>query len=174
MFLWLLLPDRLNTRNMLHRRHYKIDNDDYSRLLCHNPSEECLAHLFFKCPFSVQCWNALGIVWPDSGCSLHMAHVAPMFMDVFVVAAWGIWKEQNQKLFQGVPPSRNSWLSRFKKVAMLANRAKQRLEFILSFVATLMLVSALPALPVCTSLSLYLPQITRLLTHTLFLCNSHL
>lgn len=54
-FLWLLLADRLNTRNMLRRRHYRVNNDDYNCLLCHNPPEESLLHLFFRCPFSVSC-----------------------------------------------------------------------------------------------------------------------
>ena len=33
-FVSLLLADRLNTRNMLRSRHYKIQNDDYTCLLC--------------------------------------------------------------------------------------------------------------------------------------------
>ena len=51
-FLWLLLSDRLNTRNMLRRRHFRIQDDDYTCLLCNHPLEEDIVHLFFTCPFS--------------------------------------------------------------------------------------------------------------------------
>lgn len=61
-FAWLLLADKLNTRNMLRRRHYRVAND-YACLLCDNPPEETLAHLFFACPFSSRCWNSLGVTW---------------------------------------------------------------------------------------------------------------
>lgn len=143
MFLWLLLADRLNTRNML--RHYKIENDDYSCVICHDPPEETLSHLFFCCPFSVECWRTLGISWSDTDYRLHMIHAGravwsrPMFMEVFAVAAWGIWKERNDKVFREILPTHNSWLSRFKTdFAMLVHRTKQNLEpFILNFVQTL-------------------------------------
>lgn len=59
-FLWLLLADRLNTRDMLHRRHYNIGSD-LNCLLC-GGARETVEHLFFDCPFSVSCWNKLQIV----------------------------------------------------------------------------------------------------------------
>ena len=46
-FGWLLLSDRLNTRNMLKRRHYNIGND-YDCILCGLHIEETLEHLFFE------------------------------------------------------------------------------------------------------------------------------
>lgn len=53
-FGWLLLSGRLNTRNMLKRRHYNIGNNlDF--LLCGNHTEETMEHLFFQCPFSAEC-----------------------------------------------------------------------------------------------------------------------
>jgi len=50
-FLWLLLRDRLNTRNLLRRKNK--DLDDYSCVLCNS--------LFFECSFSQDCWNTLHI-----------------------------------------------------------------------------------------------------------------
>lgn len=61
-FGWLLLSDRLNTRNMLKRRHYNIGND-YDCILCGLHIEETLEHLFFECQFSTECWSSLGITW---------------------------------------------------------------------------------------------------------------
>lgn len=51
-FAWLLLADRLNMRNMLRRRHYRVAND-YTCLLCDNPPEETLAIL----------WGDLAKLW---------------------------------------------------------------------------------------------------------------
>ena len=144
-FLWLLLSERLNTRNMLKRRHYRIQNDDYTCLLCCNPPEEDITHLFFTCPFSQRCWDALGIQWPNDPCRLRKLHGAkarwarPMFLKFFVVAAWGIWKERNDKHFHGIQPSFGSWRGRFKwDFAMLVHRAKQEHSpFILSLAGSL-------------------------------------
>ena len=53
-FGWFLLSDRLNTRNMLSRRHYNIgENLDF--LLCGQHIEEIVEHLFFCCTFSRSC-----------------------------------------------------------------------------------------------------------------------
>ena len=37
LFGWLLLLDRLNTRNMLKRRHFVVTGDTYTCMLCQNP-----------------------------------------------------------------------------------------------------------------------------------------
>jgi hypothetical protein len=50
-FFWLLLHDRLNTRNLLRRKRRILD--DYSCVLCQTATEETLQHLFFLCPFSM-------------------------------------------------------------------------------------------------------------------------
>ncbi|XP_073355017.1 uncharacterized protein [Aegilops tauschii subsp. strangulata] len=56
MFGWLLFVDRLNTRNMLRRRHFVVVGNTYTCMLCQNPLEETVEHLFFTCPFSQQYW----------------------------------------------------------------------------------------------------------------------
>ena len=53
-FGWLLLSDRLNTRNMLKRRHFNIGNT-FGCLLCTTCMDETVEHLFFDCPFSLNC-----------------------------------------------------------------------------------------------------------------------
>ena len=60
-FAWLLLKDRLNTRNLLRRKNMHLD--DYTCVLCINGSEETSFHLFFECPFSVDCWSSITIHW---------------------------------------------------------------------------------------------------------------
>jgi hypothetical protein len=60
-FSWLLLNDRLNTRNILRRRR-KVLDEGYNCVMCHNSEEETDAHLLFSCPAAVNRWFTLGII----------------------------------------------------------------------------------------------------------------
>jgi hypothetical protein len=44
-FFWLLLRDRLNTREILRRKNMELE--DYTCVLCRQNAEESLLHLFF-------------------------------------------------------------------------------------------------------------------------------
>lgn len=59
-FSWLLLADRVNTKNMLQQRHHNV-TDDTECVLCNAKTEETVEHLFFECPFSAACWGKVGI-----------------------------------------------------------------------------------------------------------------
>lgn len=66
-FLWLLLADRLNTRNMLRRRHYRITDDDYSFLLCnimiHLRNAYCISSFAtIQCLMPEHAWDLLASV----------------------------------------------------------------------------------------------------------------
>ena len=63
-FFWILLRDRLNTRNLLKRKHMHLE--DYSSVLCNLGCEETSFHLFFECSFSRDCWAPL---YPSTGTS---------------------------------------------------------------------------------------------------------
>src|SRR4051794_30187047 len=99
-FGWLLLSDHLNTRNMLKQRHYNI-GDVHDCILCGLPTEEMLEHLFFECHFSSDCWSHLGLSRPHGNTRLNNISKAkqdwnrPLFMELFLLAAWSIWKERN-------------------------------------------------------------------------------
>jgi hypothetical protein len=43
----------------------------------------------------------------------------PCFMDLFMIAAWCIWKERNDFVFNGRPPSPAAWKQRFVNEAKL-------------------------------------------------------
>lgn len=60
-FGWLLLMDRLNTRDKMQRRHWNIQDD--TCVMCHSACREDRVHLFFACNFSQRVWNYLGISW---------------------------------------------------------------------------------------------------------------
>ena len=36
-----------------------------------------------------------------------------MFMEIFLVAAWSLWKERNNKCFEQITPSLGAWQRRF-------------------------------------------------------------
>ena len=132
LFGWLLLVDRLNTRNMLKRRHYTVVDNIYTCMMCQNPPEEMVEHLFFSCPFSQRCWARVGLFWPNVGNRVSLLHAGrnqwsqPLFMDIFLLAAWIIWKERNNHHFRAIPPSFQSWLGRFKRdFELLHHRVKE-------------------------------------------------
>ena len=54
-FSWLLLMDRLNTRNLPRRRNFNIVDNNYNCALCNDNVEETAFHLFFSCTFSRSC-----------------------------------------------------------------------------------------------------------------------
>jgi hypothetical protein len=65
-FSWLLMMDRLNVRNIVRRKKFKLEGNDYSCPLCPDNNEEITFHHFFLCPFSLNCWHHLEINWDFS------------------------------------------------------------------------------------------------------------
>lgn len=55
-FLWPLLHDRTNTRNLLNRKNMYMEN--YNCALCSKNTEETTMHLFWDCPFALH-WRGL-------------------------------------------------------------------------------------------------------------------
>ena len=53
-FFWLLLKDRLSTRNIQKRKNMFLPS--YSCVLCDMDTEESVHHLFLQCEFAKQCW----------------------------------------------------------------------------------------------------------------------
>lgn len=60
-FFWLLLQDRLNTRDLLVRKNFYIENSKC--VLYDDEPNEHLMHLFFSCDFSQNFWLAIGFEW---------------------------------------------------------------------------------------------------------------
>jgi hypothetical protein len=57
-FAWLILQDRLNTRDLLKRRHWHVTKDVHC-VLCPLGIYEDRIHLFFECNFSRRIWTYL-------------------------------------------------------------------------------------------------------------------
>ena len=112
--------------------------------------------MILTCSFSKQCWDKLDIHWEPFPGRLQaiqdkkIAHPSPFFLEKFIMAAWSIWKERNNKHFRAIPPSFQSWLNRFKRDSeLLQHRVKEaKRPLILSFVNTLLQYSkfVLPSL----------------------------
>jgi hypothetical protein len=113
-FAWLMLVDRINTRDMLRRRHFNIGSV-FSCLTCRSGEDETRNHLFFTCPFSLTCWDLMGIKWNTNLPLGHMIAEAkqtwdkPLFTEAVILGAWNIWKIRNRKLFEGVTPDKEAW-----------------------------------------------------------------
>ena len=134
-FSWLMLVDRLNTRNILRRKKHNIQGNDYSCAICTQQQEETTFHLFFDCIFSRQCWHRLGIHWNNSlpffqmmeEAKINFAH--PFFMEAVIIAAWIIWKTRNVKNFEQQQPSLQRWKRAFRDESFLqAHRMKEDLK----------------------------------------------
>ena len=137
-FGWLLFFDRLNTKDLLVRRHWRSIQEDNNCVLCHAHCFEDRLHLFFSCNFSYRIWNFLQISWPDSGsphqCLLHARNSFEhgFFMEVFLTAAWCIWIIRNGNTFRDERVSFQSWRRQFvHDITLLSHRfqgdAKSRL-----------------------------------------------
>ncbi|CAO2167262.1 unnamed protein product [Urochloa humidicola] len=128
-FCWLLLMDRLNTRNILKRKKHKIEGNNYNCVLCAGNMEETTFHLFFACPFSIRTWQHLNFDWNFSLPFHQMMEDAKrntshsFFMEFFIIGAWQIWKQRNNLIFQRSQPSFIDWKRNFIEEATLqANR----------------------------------------------------
>jgi hypothetical protein len=131
-FAWLLLVDRLNSRDMLQRRHWKVTEDVHC-VLCPTGSREDRMHLFFGCNFSQRIWNYLQIDWSlaqDIQGSITAAKLAfrkPFFMEVLMIACWNIWKQRNGKIFRNDRPSFGGWKRTFiHDLSMLGHRINNK------------------------------------------------
>jgi hypothetical protein len=84
-------------------------------MMCDNPPEETLEHMLFQCPFSLSCWQSLGVHFDPTGDRLHIAESwkntwhKPFFMEIFLLASWNIWKTRNSLLFDGITPTFLAW-----------------------------------------------------------------
>ena len=60
-FFWLLLKERLSTRDLLKRKNMTLQG--YNCPLCNGSAEETLIHMFIHCTFTTQCWAWLKFRW---------------------------------------------------------------------------------------------------------------
>lgn len=135
-FFWLLLQNRLNTRELLQRKSFFLP--DYTCVLCHLRHLETRNHLFFECPFAVLCWQYLLPSWSVPNVdnltpvisfidSLKSCIGQPFSMEIITLVCWAIWRTRNDFVFNKVTPS----VYRTRRIlkddlAMLLHKAKRK------------------------------------------------
>ena len=140
-FFWLLLRDRLSTRELLRRRNMHLPS--YDCACCTLDVEETLSHLFLICPFAQACWIKLNvIVEMDPFLAFEEIKTqlqVPFYMDIIVLSYWSIWMQRNDLIFKGIPPSSDRCLHNFRKeFALVILRAKTRWKaFMTEWIETL-------------------------------------
>jgi hypothetical protein len=131
-FFWLLLKDRLSTRNILRRRNMVIEN--YNCVLCNYSVEETLEHLFLHCDFAKQCWNLLGIDIPTNSnfpdiVSIPKARLqSEFFMVTIILMSWSIWKARSDLIFKNLQTNvQNCKMNFFNELNLVLFRVKPSL-----------------------------------------------
>jgi hypothetical protein len=93
-FLWMVLLDRLNTRNLLARKNFNLPSYTCATLQC--SQEETSIHLFWECPFAMKCWyyicpqRALHLSVMDAFYDVGNKLNVPFAMEIIIAAAWGL------------------------------------------------------------------------------------
>lgn len=88
-----ILVDRLNTKDLLRRRHYNTQDDEFCVLCSLNRVEDLDDHLFCTCSFTRRCWQAIQIQWEEHlDLFQRIAHACatsmlPFFIDLVMIAS---------------------------------------------------------------------------------------
>lgn len=132
-FLWLLLMDRLNSKDLLQRKHFNTQGNDRC-VTCNSLTTEDSFHLFFTCSFAQQCWHNIGIDGNFHRTFMDMIIEAkenfqfPFFMETFAICCWNIWSRRNDFIFNNVPVNFQRWRSDFKEEFTLHMRRVKKSE----------------------------------------------
>ena len=114
-FAWLILLDRLNTKDMIRRRNFHVQPNAHC-VMCTTSVEEDVNHLFFCCPFATSCCHKLGIQWTAAN-NIHDKILGTsrrsnilFFMEIFLIASWEIWNLRNSIIFYNGGPTIRLWI----------------------------------------------------------------
>ena len=136
-FFWLLIRDRLNTRDILRRRNMELDS--YTCDMCILQKTETVAHLFLRCNFAKACWASIGAAVITTRPVLNIFNQikeklqVPFFMEIIIIMSWSIWLSRNDLIFRGTNASLASCLTTFVELVSLnLLRAKDSLASVLS------------------------------------------
>jgi hypothetical protein len=130
-FFWLLLHDRLNTRNLLGTKNFHLPTYACVTLPC--VKEETLIHLFWTCPFANHSWDYIcptrdkNLSVMESIEDIKMKIGLPFGMDIIIVATWSLWIVRNNKIFNNIRPSFSSWKAIYlQELRLISFRMKRK------------------------------------------------
>jgi hypothetical protein len=143
-FAWLMLVDRINTRDMLRRRNMDIGSV-FSCMLCDTGLDETRNHLFFCCPFSSSCWSEIGM---NLCTDMHLGPMLadgkqrwarPLFTEILILGSWNIWKIRNRVYFDQAIPEVEIWKRQLSQdLEILQCRVKEQLRAEIQTLITLL------------------------------------
>ena len=131
-FFWLQINDRLNTRELLLRKSFFIE--DYNCVMCDQYVVETRDHLFFHCNFAKLCWRYLCHNWSPVTANIQEQLDSPkdtlelpFFMNTIILTSWAIWTTRNDLIFRGITPNLYECRRKFKQeMQWLVYRAKKK------------------------------------------------
>jgi hypothetical protein len=95
-FLWTLMIDRLNTRDIKLRKNWNIESGPECSI-CNASVLETRYHLFLECDFAIS-WNT-SADFTSNFISTQSSFHGPCFLETMACACWNIWKVQNELIF---------------------------------------------------------------------------
>ena len=135
-YFWLLLNDRLSTRELLKRKNMVLPS--FTCVCCTLSVEELVCHLFINCPFAQLCWSSIGLVvgQDDAFTTLENLKIqlgVPFSMDIIITMCWCIWMQRNDLIFRGIQPTQDQCHRHFgKEFSLVILRAKVGLKQFMS------------------------------------------
>lgn len=102
-FFWLLIQDKLNTRDMVIRKNFYVE--DGHCVPCKNNDMEDVIHLFLPCDLCQIFWLNLGMTWNTYMGLIDMLIEGNQRMNlvcfkyIIIVGFWSIWKHRNGIIF---------------------------------------------------------------------------
>lgn len=105
-FFWLVTHSRVNTRSLLHRKGFLLE--DYHCPICNQEAEETIYHLLLDCHFAETCWDSL-IANRENGTSVYEDAIlameslpSPFSMDAGISGYRGMTRSSGMTRFSGM------------------------------------------------------------------------
>ena len=116
-FAWLIFHDRINTRDMLLRRHWDVSGD-HNYVYVHAKLWRIGLTYFLSATLALEPRNYLQIYWgsdsdPEMLQRAKKLFSGPCFVEIVILACWNIWKQLNGKIFKKERPSFGAWKAGF-------------------------------------------------------------
>ena len=130
-FFWLLLKDRINTRDILQRRGMVIESVTCD--LCILQRREIAVHLILRCNFAQACWASIGVNYVTTR-PMHQilrrirsSLGVPFATEIIILMCWSIWTTRNSWIFNNRDPSvqecKAKFCMEFKLILLKAKRS---------------------------------------------------
>lgn len=132
-FSWLLINKRLNTRELLPRKQFHIE--DYNCPMCGLYALETWDHLFLKCHFASICWRYLcpgciNVISLENHWAFQRSDRGAFHLELFILTCWAIWTTRNDFIFQNIQRNLYKRRRKFKEeIKLLVHRANRKAYF---------------------------------------------